>query len=214
MNKILILTLGLVLFLIERCEMVNNGPVIECRIYNDFYKQYLYGAKRLPNIFTHSKRGVFLWKEYDDFLSVSNKIEYSESDPAGIWLFESVDPLNGTTFLLRNKKYPNEYLSSSDKFREVFAENKNRMVYVREPNQNGKTDEALMWTFKSKSNEANMLFQMWNVKHGEALYAKGNFADHLLFSGTRRRVNLMSGALPNTDQFDWVLKCNNGLMPF
>lgn len=211
-SKIIFLSvIALVVLQIE----TSNARETECRIYNDFYKEYLYASYKFLGLGT--RRGAYLWKELNSFTQqlthgrYSAKTGFNGDDLSGIWYFE---PVRGykSTFFLRNKKYPNEYLSGSESYHGLFSK-KNRKVHVQKMKNDEEPDQqsAFMWSFKPVPR--THLYQIWNVKYSEPLYAQNliNYDDKKHNNG--RSIALWHTKQPHTDQFDWILKCNDNIMP-
>lgn len=185
----------------------SNATEIECQVYSDFYKEYLYARYKLLGL--GSSRGANLWKEMKSFAQQIEKhasqMSFNNSDLSGVWYFKPVSGYKNT-FILRNKKYPNEYLSGSDSYQEFFSKN-NRQVNVRKIKSEG--DQAFMWNFRSVPR--TNLYQIWNVKYSSPLYAQNFVGDRE--GNNRRKIALWHIQETHTDQFNWVLICNNNIMP-
>lgn len=191
--------LMLFVFATSVVSLANCQPTRECRIYNDYYKQYLYAPTRILTWFSSPERPACLWREHSLFRRHPS-IYYSDDEPKGVWSFEPVIGRDDT-FYLRNRYYSNEYLRGSDDFRGIFAPYMNRRVYVQE--LKSFTDESYMWVFKARP--WGNAYEIWNVKHCQPLYAMTK----PLSVGKRRKVSLWYSH-PNSDRFNWVLMCRGG----
>lgn len=203
-------------FLALSVELSVEAATTECRIYSNRYNEYLFARRKLP-IFT--QRSVSLWKElkYRPFRECNSTFLFSDEDASGVWLFE---PVNGREhmFFIRNKKYEDEYLRSSEKYQGMFGDD-NRDVYV---SKKGKADdERYMWklsdsTGSGESSAAHRRqFLIKNVKLDRHLYARKMFFDFDAIDGPII-LSIWDHSGLNSDiaeQFNWVLKCRDEITP-
>lgn len=180
----------------------------ECRIYSDIYKQYLYGKYKFLGL--GSRRLVYLWQENKyNFFIYQPKTHFTDDDPSGVWYFEPVlDKPN--TFYIRNKKYKDEYLRGSDSFQELIFK-KNRAVFVENINDRF-DDESFMWKLSPVPN--THLLYIWNVKFQSPMYSREH---HRVKSGNTNSGWVIVASLwdgePNSEQFEWLLRCRNSIKP-
>lgn len=173
----------------------NNGISKECQILNPASKRIIYASDKFPLL---SKRNINLKEE--------NKLKASEKNQT-IWFLEAVEGARNQTFYLRNKKYPNEYLRSTNAF-DTFNSNQNYFVFVQKKQENS-TGEFFMWTIEKSINTSVISFK--NEKLGKPLYVRKSFSDSKKpvhsFS-----LNVWNGGKIESqkqDMFEWELKCEN-----
>ena len=198
------------LLLIIQTAKISESWLTECRVYNQEFLMYIYAKYKLLGL--GSTRTILPYRTFlDDFYYIFNrneiKFEYSEEDPSAIWLFEPVDGRKNT-FYLRNKKYIDEYLRGSydelshwyDYDFSIWASKKHQVD----------DDELYMWGFDriDDTNQTN-LYYIWNVKLGLPLYTR----KYHFIRGSKVSVSLKNGASYDSEEFEWVLKCLDDLLP-
>lgn len=180
----------------------------ECRIYSDFYKEYAFARRKLP---FRSQRSVFLWKEnkYRPFRACNNTIYFSDQDKSGLWAFEPVKDRDRTYFI-RNLKFTNEYLRGSEKYQDLIGDD-NREVFGSL--KNSADDERFMWRLTQVPDTSFFLIR--NVKLDRLLYSRSALFDFRVIDNPIK-LSIWDHSEPNSEnaqQFNWVLKCRNNVMP-
>lgn len=179
-----------------------SRAALECRIYSNKYGDYLYAKSKFLGF--GSQRKVSLTSEKytgTDYLLLSKK------DPSGIWYLEPIEDAKDA-FILRNKKYNNEYLRGSDSFQDMFFK-KNRDVNVEKIDWQDVT--SFIWRLE---NERTNLFHITNMKWNLPLCAKEYLASINSRKLRLEKSNMVSltsdkSGETNPANFEWFLKCQN-----
>ena len=175
----------------------------QCRVFSPKYRKYISAYHKL---WFDRERQIYpdYYRSFLDLiLGREFKIEYSESDPRGVWIFE---PVMGqkSAYYLRNQKYSHDYLKGSSSYVEwsKFKEN----FYVSAAKKHHDLNEYYMWRFNQTSSTSNRYY-IWNVKNGSPLYMRTFKFDV---------VSLFDGYIGDDSEwksFEWVIKCKDDLLP-
>lgn len=180
----------------------NMSTTIDCRVYSAYFRLYMYAKYKLPAW----SRQIAMWQEDQTVF----RTYFGEQDPSGVWYFEPVDERNNT-YYVRNMKYADEYLRSSNAYEEWFFKKRNIIMYT-DPMRN-RSDEMFMWRLERVPHQDNDVFHVWNVKLNLPIYA-------YFSSGSKRNkvydqtVSVsISISKPYGDKYHWLLKCRNNKLP-
>ena len=177
-SKIMALSIVLTLLIMKiRADVEIEDKFEQCRVFSANFRRYMLTMHKL--LWFESERRIHA-DYYRSFLDIilgrEYKIEYSESDPRGVWIFEPVMDRKGT-YYLRNQK-SDDYLKGSISYIEwIFKEN----FYVTGAKKYDDLDEFYMWRFNQTSTNSDRYY-IWNVKNGSPLYTRRLY--------TRTRITL------------------------
>lgn len=201
-----------IFFQIVKIQPIYTENRIECRIYNRFYKEYIYA--RHKSIF-YPNRAIFLWKDISFSIDENDQNEdLFDSDPSGTWYFESV-PDRFNTYYIRNKKYPIDYLKGSEKYQDIFG-HKNHDVFIAQQNKPNEDGEFFMWLLEKE--HGSKFYRIRNVKLGKLLYGRQDwFTLRSIFNSMLVSIwkndNDKTIESNQQERFDWVLKCRDNEFP-
>lgn len=214
MHKPFVLSLFVILLSLVHFEPTTANFPTECRIYSDLYKEYLYAKFKFLGL--GKRRMIYLWQDnrlgFKSLLRRPPTTQFSSEDASGVWTLE---PVSGrpNTFYITNMKYPGEYMRGTDSFQE-FIFKKNRGVFVEKIN-NQFDDESFMWTLYRVPN--THLYHIWNVKFNLPLYTREYYSsrrDHNdNVKSERVLIVSMWNDKPYSEQFDWLLRCRDNVLP-
>ena len=202
--KIISLSILLTLLMVQlRADGEKEDKFEQCQVFSTKYRRYMFAKPRI--IWLESERRIqsdnyrsFL----DSILGRDYKVEYSESNPNGVWTFEPVIDRKGAYFL-RNQEYRDHYLKGTSSYMErIWKEN----FYVWAGKKYDDLDEFYMWKFNQTSTNSDRYY-IWNVKNGRPLYTR-------IFN--HYRVSLFDGSVGEDSEwksFEWYIKCKDDLLP-
>ena len=203
--KIISLSILLTLLMVQiRADGEKEDKFEQCQVFSAKFRTYIIAMHKFlwfvserPITFSHNYRSFL-----DAILRREYKIEYSESNPRGVWTFEPVIGRKGV-YYLRNQEYSDEYLKGSSTYADlIFKEN----FYVSAAKKHDDLDEFYMWRFNKTSTNSDRYY-IWNVKNGSPMYMRRmKFFIVSLFDGS-------IGVDSEWKSFEWVIKCKDDLLP-
>jgi hypothetical protein len=206
--KVISLSILLTLLMVKiRANGGKEDKFEQCRVFSAKYRRYMSALLRFDreNRIHAVKYRSFL----DAILGRGCKIEYSESDPRGVWTFEPVIGRKGV-YYLRNQENRDEYLKGSSSYtnhrlKEIFE--------VSATKKHNDLDEFYMWRFNQTSTSSNRYYIL-NVKNGSPMYTRKVLrgVPTLIFY----IVSLFDGSIDDDSEFksfEWVIKCKDDLLP-
>ena len=202
--KIISLSILLTLLMVQiKADGEKEDKLEQCQVFSAKYRRFMLARHKV--ICFESERRIHA-DDYRDrsFLDIilgrDYKIEYSESNPSGVWIFEPVIDRKGA-YYLRNQKYSDDYLKGSSSYIEwIFKEN----FHVSATKKHDDSDEFYMWRFNQTSTSSD-IYYIWNVKNGSPMYTRrmNNFM-----------ISLIDGSIGEDSQsFEWYIKCKYDLLP-
>ena len=113
--SILLLTLLIVKI---RTDSQKEDKFEQCQVFSTKFQRYMF-AKEIVFWFEFERRiHAYNYRSFfDSILGRDYKIEYSESNPNGVWTFEPVIGRKGA-YYLRNKAYRDLYLKGTSSYME------------------------------------------------------------------------------------------------
>ena len=188
-----------------------------CQIFNEFHRVYIYAHFKFFGLGKYRRvRLEYVFR---------GSMNYSDYDAAGVWSFEPITTrLDATqsrksTFLIRNRKYPEEYLRGSNFYQEWFYKT-NRAPVVEKMTANRTVDDENVdedmfeWEFRLVTNRSQLQhqrFYIFNRKLGLPLYARKY--DSIWKPQYYKMVSIFNSAQTNSEEFEWTLKCRDDRNP-
>lgn len=179
-----------------------NQTTLECQIFSNTHKRYIYGLFKIP--------GIGAWRRIGLSGEIRREYEFSNKDIKGVW---SLEPVSGrkSTFLIASKIYRGEYLRVLDTRSDllntpgiIFAQNLNHRLQ----------DELFMWRIEPVDQQSNV-YTIFNVKLNLPMVVKETLAEHTNRNATRYITNVVISKqnTAETELFQWFIKCKDNKKP-